>query len=103
MADVTGDAFLPPSTQDLHTTTLKSPKKREKIASAVGHGATDASAPASKSRYPSCRHAGIITTNVGGVLLPILSPRMLMLTLSSLPIWLRLLPRSVCKYYTISE
>jgi len=49
MADVTGDAFLPPSAQDLHTTTLKSPKKRDKIAAAVGHGATDASVPASKS------------------------------------------------------
>ena len=50
MADVTGNAFLPPSAQDLHTTTLKSPKKRDKIAAAVGHGATDASSvPASKS------------------------------------------------------
>ena len=66
MADVTGDAFLPPSAQDLHTTTLKSPKKRDKIASAVGHGATDASVPASKSRYPSRLNAGRITTNVVG-------------------------------------
>jgi hypothetical protein len=66
MADVTGDAFLPPSAQDLHTTTLKSPKKRDKIAAAVGHGATDTSVPASKSRYPSRCNAGLITTNVGG-------------------------------------
>ena len=66
MADVTGDAFLPPSAQDFHTTTLKSPKKCDKIAAAVGHGATDASFTASKSRYPSRRNAGIITTNVGG-------------------------------------
>jgi len=66
MADLTGDAFLPPSAQDLHTTTLKSPKKRDKFATAVGHGATDASVPASKSRYPSRRYAGIITTNVLG-------------------------------------
>jgi len=66
MADVTGDAFLPPSAQDLHTTTLKSPKKRDKIAAAFGHGATDTSVPASKSRYPSRCNAGLITTNVGG-------------------------------------
>jgi len=66
MADVTGDAFLPPSAQDLHTTTLKIPKKRDKIAAAVCHGATDASVPASKSRYPSHRNAGIITTNFVG-------------------------------------
>jgi hypothetical protein len=67
MANVTGNAFLPHSAQDLHTTTLKSPKKRDKIAAAVGHGATtDASVPASKSRYPSRRNAGIITINVVG-------------------------------------
>ena len=66
MADLTGDAFLPPSAQDLHTTTLKSPKKHDKIAAAVGHGATDASIPASKSRYPSHRNAGIIATNFVG-------------------------------------
>jgi len=66
MADLTGDTFLPPSAQYLHTTTLKSPKKRDKIAAAVCHGATDASVPASKSRYPSRRNAGIITTNVEG-------------------------------------
>ena len=66
MVDLTGNAFLPPSTQDLHTITLKSPKKCDKIAAAVGHGATDASVPASKSRYPSRCNAGIITTNVVG-------------------------------------
>jgi len=66
MADLTGDAFLPPSAQDLHTTTLKSPKKRDNLAAAVGHGATDASVPASKSRYPSRRNAGRITNNVVG-------------------------------------
>ena len=66
MADLKGDTFLPPSAQDLHTTTLKSPKKHDKIAAAVGHGATDASIPASKSRYPSHRNAGIIATNFVG-------------------------------------
>jgi len=104
MVGLTGDACLPPSTQNLHTTmTQKSPKKRDQIAADIGHGGTDASVAvghvttdafipaASKSRYPSRRLPML------EVLLPILSPRMLILTLSSIQIWLTLLPRIHCK------
>jgi len=73
MAGLTGNACLPPSAQDRHTTTQKNPKKCDQIAADIGHGATDASVAvghaatdasvpaASKPRYPSRR-----TTNVGG-------------------------------------
>ena len=104
MAGLTGNACLPPSTQDLHTAmTQKSPKKRDQNAAdighggtdapvAVGHAATDASVPvASKLRYPSHR-----TTNVGGASSHPLA-EVLMLILSSIPIWLPLLPRIHCK------
>jgi hypothetical protein len=64
MVDPIDDALLPPA-PDLHTTALKSPKKRDDLAAAVGHGATDASIP-SKSRYPSCRNAGRKTTTAVG-------------------------------------
>jgi hypothetical protein len=64
MADPTGKALLPPA-PDLPTTALKSPKKRDNLAAAVGHGTTDASIP-SKSKYPSCRNAGRKTTTAVG-------------------------------------
>ena len=66
MADLTGNAFLPPAAPDLPTTALKSPKKRYDLAAAVGHGATDASVPAYKPRYPSHRNAGRKTATVVG-------------------------------------
>ena len=64
MADPTSNALLPPA-PDLPTTALKSPKKHDDLAAAVGHGATDASVP-SKSRYPSRCNAGRKTTTAVG-------------------------------------
>ncbi len=66
MADLTGNAFFPPAAPDLPTTALKSPKKCDDLAAAVGHGATDASVPAYKPRYPSHRNAGRKTATVVG-------------------------------------
>ena len=64
MADPKADAVLPPAL-DLPTTSLKSPKKRDNLPAAIGHGATDASVP-SKPRYPSCPISGSKTSTVLG-------------------------------------
>jgi len=94
MAGLTAGACLPPSAQDLHTTTTqKSPKKRDQNAAdighgstdapvAVGHAATDASIPvASKLRYPSRRTVSLTITFLSILISEIVQTQFVYLTL----------------------